>query len=95
VISFTVVDRNNNPIAAGSTVTIDDALNIKAGIVKPSVVPSTTEPSEHYVVISPADNVCKPVKDDKGSILPPSVASFSITATSGGDSVSLPVSISK
>ncbi len=95
VISFTVVDRNNNPIAAGSTITIDDALNIKSGTVKPSVVPSTTEPSKHYVVISPDDSVCKPLKDDKGAILPPSVASFSITATSGVDSISLPVSISK
>ncbi|MEN9912070.1 MAG: hypothetical protein RI956_514 [Pseudomonadota bacterium] len=93
VISFVVVDKNNNPIAAGSTITIDDALNIKSGAVKPSIVPSTTEPSKHYVVISPADNVCKPVKDDKGFPLPPSVASFSITATSGGDSISLPVSI--
>ncbi len=95
VINFTVADINNNPIAAGSTITIDDALNIKPGTVKPSVVPSTTELSKHYVVISPSDNVCKPINDEKGNPLPPSVASFSITVTSGDDSISLPVSIAK
>jgi hypothetical protein len=87
-INFTVKDSRSNPIAAGSIIAIEDAVNVTASTVSPSIVPSTTVPSVHSVSITPSDAVCKPEANK-----PAETGRFSITAKSGNDSAILRVSI--
>lgn len=95
-IRIMLADKNDNPIAAGSTITIQGANNIVPLAIVPATVPSSLIPTVHSITVAPSSEMCNPQKDE----IPPSSGSFTIVATSKGlnninDSVLLPITITR